>query len=175
MLPSASRVLTTKVLLTLSNYALESGNDATLPKLPVLMSQFSLQDSVLTHNMKVFEQDVAQLVIPESLVPAVLSLAHDSPQAGYPGCDKTLVMAQKKYYWPRMCLDIATHVAQCKSCAHNKGSTHTAPLVKYPTPSCLFHIVTTDLLQLRHGIQDSVYILVYVDHFSRFVILAPLH
>ncbi len=35
-------------------------------------------------------------------------------------------------------------------------------------------MVGIDLLQLPHSTQDSVYILVCVDHFSRYVVLAPL-
>ncbi|XP_076032501.1 uncharacterized protein LOC143020220 [Oratosquilla oratoria] len=131
-------------------YALEPGDDATLSKLPVPLSQFSLQDSVLIRNAKVFEQDVVQLVIPESLVGVVLSIVHDSPQAGHPGRDKNLGMALKKYYRARMHLDIA----QCKSCAQNKG--HTTPILEYPTPSCPFYTVAIDLLQFPCSIQGSV-------------------
>ena len=155
-------------------YALESGDDVALPKLPVPLHQFSLHSNVLCRNVKVNDDHVTQFVIPESLVPTVLFLIHDSPQSGHPGRDKSLAVARKKYYWPKMRLDVHNHVANCVSCAQTKGSTSTAPILEYPTPAGPFQTVAIDLLQLPRSIQGSTYVLVCVDHFSRFVILAPM-
>ena len=138
------------------------------------LSQFSLADGILCRTVSVHEQTVTQLVIPTSLVPTVLQLIHDAPQSGHPGRDKSLTMARKRYYWPTMNLDITNHVAQCVSCAQTKGTTHTAPMLEYPTPSGPFDTIAIDLLQLPRSHQGSTYVLVCVDHFSRFVILAPL-
>ncbi len=60
------------------------------------------------------------------------------------------------------------------SCAQTKGTTSAAPILEYLLPSGPFDMVGIDLLQLPRSTQDSVYILVCVDHFSRFVVLAPL-
>ncbi|XP_076069746.1 uncharacterized protein LOC143041622 [Oratosquilla oratoria] len=98
-----------------------------VPVAPVtVIDNFSLQyldkaqredpDNVLIGNMEVFEQDVEQLAIPESVVPVVLSLAHDAPHVNHIGRDKTLAMASKKYHRPRMRLNITIHVAECSSC-----------------------------------------------------------
>ncbi len=83
-------------------------------------------------------------------------------------------MTQAKYYWPTMHLDIEKHIAQCLSCAETKGTTTTAPILKYPLPAGPFDVVGIDLLQLPCSIQGSIYVLVCVDHFSRFTVLAPL-
>ena len=155
-------------------YAIESGDDTTLPKLPIPLSDFHISNEVLSRNVKVHDQNVTQIVIPESLIPTVLHLIHDVPQAGHPGRDKSLAMARKKYYWPKMRLDITTHVSQCSSCAQNKGNTKTAPILEYPMPTSPFETVAIDLLKMPKSTQGSVYVLVCVDHFSRFVILAPL-
>ncbi len=82
-------------------------------------------------------------------------------------------MARAKYHWPTMRLDIEKHIAQCLSCAETKGTTQTAPILEYPFPARPFDIVGTDLLQLPCSIQGSTYVLVCVDHFSRFTVLAP--
>ena len=155
-------------------YALESGDDVQCPQLPVPLTQFDISNNVLCRNVLVHDQNVTQLVIPESLVPTVLHLLHDTPQAGHPGRDKTLVMARRKYYWPRMRSDVISHVSHCLSCAQTKGTTHTAPILGYPTPDGPFDTVAIDLLQLPRSSQGGTYVLVCVDHFSRFVILAPL-
>lgn len=155
-------------------YALESGDESHLLKLPVPLSEFHIHNEVLIRNVKIHDRNVVQLVIPESLVPTVLQLVHDAPQSGHPGRDKTLAMARAKYYWPKMRLDIVAHVSQCLSCASTKGNTSTAPILEYPTPVCPFDTVAIDLLSLPRSRQGSTSVLVCVDHFSRFVILAPL-
>ncbi len=73
-----------------------------------------------------------------------------------------------------MFIDIISHVAQCFSCAQTKGSSTTAPILEYPTPDGPFDTVVIDLLKLPRSHQGSTYVLVCVDHFSRFVVLAPL-
>ena len=155
-------------------YALESGDDSTLPHMPVPLSGFLLREDVLCRMGTVAKATVTQLVIPTSLVGTVLQLLHDTPPAGHPGRDRTLSMARKKYYWPTMRLDIEQHIARCLSCAETKGTTQTAPILEYPLPAAPFDVVGIDLLQLPRSLQGSSYVLVCVDHFSRFTVLAPL-
>ncbi len=73
-----------------------------------------------------------------------------------------------------MRIDVEKHISQCLSCARTKGTTSTAPILEYPLPAGPFDVVGIDLLQLPCSTQGSVYILVCVDHFSRFVVLAPI-
>ena len=155
-------------------YYLQYDDHSVLPKLPVPLSEFKLQDDVLIHEAMINEQLVTQLVIPDSLIPTVLSLIHDLPHAGHPGRDKSIAMARTKYFWPNMSRDITTHVAQCVSCALNKGTVKTAPIEEYPIPTRPFETVAIDLLQLPRSTQGSVYVLVCVDHFSRYTVLIPL-
>ncbi len=127
-------------------YALESGDDVTLPRLPVPLDQFALLDGVLCRYVTVHDAHVTQLVIPESLIPVVLQLIHDAPQSGHPGRDKSLTLARQCYYWPKMRIDIINHVAQCLSCVQTKGCTTTAPILEYPMPDGPFDTVAIDLL-----------------------------
>ncbi len=117
---------------------------------------------------------VTQIVIPSSLVGTVLQLLHNTPEAGHPGRDRTLSMARAKYYWPTMRLDIEKHIEKCLSCAETKGTTTTAPILEYSLPAGPFDVVGIGLLQLPCSIQGSIYVLVCIDHFSRFIVLAPL-
>lgn len=155
-------------------YALESGDESALPALPVPFSQFLLENGLLCRVVTLGEDTVKQLVIPSTEVETALKLVHDMPQAGHPGRDRTLTAARRKYYWPTMRIDIERYVAQCTSCAQFKGSTKTAPILEYPLPDAPFHTVGIDLLQLPRSHQGSAYVLVCVDHFSRFVVLVPL-
>ncbi len=109
-------------------YALESGDDSTLTRMPVPLLGFTLED-VLCRMGTVAKTQVTQVVILTSLVGAALKLLHDTPEAGHPGRDRTLFMARAKYYWPTMRLDIEKQIAD------TKGTTTTAPILEYPLPA----------------------------------------
>ncbi len=61
-----------------------------------------------------------------------------------------------------MRIDVEKHISQYLSCAQTKGTAFNASILEISS------------LQLPRSTQHSVYILVCVDHFSRFVVLAPL-
>ncbi len=110
-------------------YALESGDDFSLPKLPIPFSDFSLQDDFLCRTVTISQEVVTHLIIPVALVDVVLRLLHDAPSACHPGRDRTLAAARSKYYWPTMRIDVEKHISQCLSCAQTKGTTSTAPIL----------------------------------------------
>ena len=156
-------------------YALESGDESNIPHLPVPFNNFILNGDILFKCVRLPNKVVMQLVIPNSLKESVLSLIHDVPSAGHPGRDRSLKLARKKYYWQTMRKDIENHIHRCEECAKNKGTTgKPAPILEYPTPNMPWDTVAIDILQLPRSSQGSPYVLVAVDHFSRFVVLAPL-
>ena len=55
-------------------HAIQSNDHSTLPKLPVPLSEFTLHDDVLLHKVRIDDQIINQLVIPDSLASIVLSL-----------------------------------------------------------------------------------------------------
>ncbi len=95
-------------------YALESGDETTLPLLPVPFSQFFLSPGkILCRNWSNKKLQVNQAVIPEFLVPAVLRMFHDAVIADHPGKERMLTTARAQYFWPTIRLDIGEHVAKC--------------------------------------------------------------
>ncbi len=157
-------------------YALESRDETQLPELPIPFSHFFLsQDRVLCRYWPQKPVPVEQLVIPEKLVSQVLSLIHDIPIAGHPGREKTLAAARKRYYWPTLRIDVESHVKRCITCARHKGTVRgPAPILQYLLPEAPWDIVSIDLLQLPQSQYSSQYLLVCVDHLTRYVVLAPL-
>ncbi len=155
---------------------MESGDESNLPKLPLPFSQFFLsQEAALCRYLPHKKEPVSHLVIPESYVPTILHLIHDDVLAGHPGKERTLIAARKKFFWPTMEVDINDHVSKCAQCAQHKGTVpKPAPILQYPPPAGPWDVVAIDLLQLPASNQGSWYLLVCVDHFSRFVILAQL-
>ncbi len=102
-------------------------------------------------------------------------LIHDISLAGHPGREKTLAAARRKYYWPTLRVDVESLVARCISCAQHKETLKgPAPMLQYPLPESPWDIVSIDLLQLSQSQYGSRYLLVCVDHLTRYVVLAPL-
>ncbi len=105
----------------------------------------------------------------------MLHLAHDAVVAGHPGRERTPTALRTRYYWPTMKIDAEKHIDQCVKCAHYKGvPSGPAPILQYPPPSCPFDCVSIDLLQLPPSYCGSKYIVVMVDMFSSYVMLAPI-
>ncbi len=114
---------------------------------------------------------MASVVIPEYYGLAV-QLVHDRVIAGHPGKECTLSAARRDCYWPAMRVDIDSHVSKCVKCAQNKGAVpRLPPILEYPPRDRPWDVVSIDLLQLPASNQGSKYLLVCVDHLSRYVVL----
>ncbi len=108
-------------------------------------------------------------------MPAVLRMVHDAVITGHYGKERTLTAARARYFSPTMRLHIDEHVAKCVKCAQYKGtSSGPAPILEYFPPNRPWDVVSIDLLQLPPSTQGSKYLLVMVDMFSRYVVLAPI-
>ncbi len=115
------------------------------------------------------------LLYQKKLVPTLLRLVHDVPISGHPGRDKTLAIARKRYYWPTLLIDVESQVARCITCAQHKGVVKgPAPILQYPLPEAQWDFVLIDLIQLPQSHHGSRYLLLCIDHLTRFVFLAPL-
>ncbi len=74
-----------------------------------------------------------------------------------------------------MRIDIDAYVSRCVKCAQIKRAVpRLAPILQYPPPDRPWDVVSIDLLQFPASHQGSRYLLVCVDHLSRYVVLAPL-
>ena len=62
----------------------------------------------------------AQIVLPETLRPRLLTLAHHSLPAGHPGQNRMYYTVRQTYYWPQMAADVAATVRNCRKCARNR-------------------------------------------------------
>ncbi len=80
-------------------FTLESGDETSLPPLPVSFSQFFLSpDRDLCRYWFRKKEPVAQFVVPERYVPAVLNSVHDTLVADHPGRECTLAAVRAVYF-----------------------------------------------------------------------------
>ena len=62
-------------------------------------------------------------------------------QVGYLSRDKLLPMACTKYCWPKMVIDVTTHLFEALSCVCKKKTTNTAPYLICPFRKAKFFLV----------------------------------
>lgn len=146
-------------------YDLESGDESNLPKLAMPFSHFFLsQEGVLCRYLPQKHETVSQLVIPDSDVGT-----YHITFISWWCISKQKVILNNHESWCRL-----TCVKFVK-CAQLKGTApKPAPILQDPPPEESWDAVAIDLLHIPASHQGSWYLLACVDHFSRFVILAPL-
>ena len=106
----------------------------------------------------------------------VLKKVHNDPFSGHLGVDKTTDKIRHRFYWPKYLKDVAEYIQQCDQCALVKAPKNYTKQPIVPIRSSRpFRLITWDILgPLPRTESDSLYILVIVCHFSKFVELFPL-
>jgi len=106
----------------------------------------------------------------------VLNECHNQPTAGHQGIRKTINRVTQRYYWPGLFRDVARYVRNCETCQKFKASQLRPPgemhtrIVQEP-----FEVLCADFVgplpRSKHG---HTVLLVFFDHFSKWVELVPL-
>ena len=92
---------------------------------------------------------------------------HD--QFGHLGMDKTLVLLQERFFWPKMNDDVRTHIRNCVHCIRFKQTPEQAPMetIEMTYPLELIHI---DFLTIgsKQGPNKEINVLVITDQFTHY-------
>lgn len=115
-------------------------------------------------------------VIPKSLVEKVLYAYHNAPYSGHFGFKKTLRKITAKYVWRGMHRDVKSYCASCESCQLRKsGQRRRAPLELFGEVNEPFERTALDVVgPLPITTEGNKYVLVFVDHFTKFAEALPL-
>ena len=122
------------------------------------------------------EPDIEQVVLPDTLRPRVLQLAHHVKLAGHPGQTRMYYNVRRTYYWPHMAADIFATVRNCTTCAKKrlKLRKRTNPLKLFPARKPLASLCIDILGSLTKSKRGYVFLLVITDRFTKLTRVVPL-
>lgn len=108
-----------------------------------------------------------QLVVPPKFRPLILNQLHE--EMGHLGVERTLHLVRERFFWPHMQRDVEHHINKVCSCVKRKRPQRAvrAPLTNIVT-TYPFELVSIDFLHLEKCKGGYDYILVVMDHFTRF-------
>ena len=122
------------------------------------------------------EPDTEQVVLPDTLRPRVLQLAHHAKLAGHPGQTRMYYNVRRLYYWTHMAAKIFATVWNCTTCAKNRHKLRkqTNPLKLFPATKPLASLCIDMLGPLTKSKRRYVFLLVITDRFTKLTRVIPL-
>lgn len=118
-----------------------------------------------------------KLIVPKSLIQGLIKQFHDAPCSSHSGFEKTLEKARRYFYWKRMAGDIRDYVKKCDVCKQSKPANYIMrPLMgKQTTTQRTWQRIFVDFMgPYPLSKNRNMYLLVVLDHFSRFLLVQPI-
>ena len=131
-----------------------------------------IKDGILYRRSysELVNSNVLQAVIPDSMIPEVLSDLHGSKWAGHPSTGKILLKALRYAVWPSMPRDVKELVQNCKICDQLREQVPkpVTPLQSIVATQVFDHIMC-DLISFPVPSFGYKYVLIFKDVFSGFI------
>jgi len=150
------------------------------PKLAEIFLNIDLFPEYCKRNdilFRQFDNGTIRLVIPQTLVPKILRLFHDTPIMAHRAFAKTYPLIAQKYYWKNRSRDLRDFLKACPIGAMHKGQRphNIAPLEQPPEITAPNQVVSIDCVGKCTPISDgNLYYLSILDEFSKLITLVPL-
>ena len=139
-------------------------------------SKFFEDEGGILRRKNPHHPEYPQIVVPASLRPRILSLAHYHKLAGHPGQSRMYYTMRQRFYWPHMAADIQSTVRNCHACAKNRIRLRkrTNPLKTFPATVPLRHVSIDILGALKKTKRGNRWILVMTDRFTKLTQVVPM-
>ena len=114
----------------------------------------------------------AQIVLPEKFYPIIYRELHD--ENGHLGSDRVFDLASQRFYWPHMKADIEHYTTKVCKCLKQRrpNKPPRAPMQSIITTQP-FEVIALDFLHLERSSGGFEYVLVIMDHFTRYAQAYP--
>ena len=112
----------------------------------------------------------AVAIIPSSMVPRVLQLAHDD--CGHQGSERTYQILARRCYFPNMLTAVQEHCRKCERCQRAKRATALAQIPGHLSASRPFEVVAMDFLTIEPDRNGREHVLVLTDVFTKISVAA---
>ncbi len=147
----------------------ERGNEPHNVKL--LMREWNnlrLENGILKRKKGTYNQ----LVVPRKFHQIVFRELHE--EMGHLGSERVIQLARERFYWPKMVEDITHYVTKVCNCLKQRKPQRPqrAPLKSIVT-TMPFELISIDYMHLEKSSGGCEYILVVMDHFTRFAHAYP--
>jgi hypothetical protein len=130
-------------------------------------------DGVLYRSCRLVDgSKVSQMCVPQKYRQMVFQELHD--KMGHPEAERVIDTARDRFHWPGMAREIVHYVSKrCKCIKDKKPNVHRRAALKPIQATCPFELVSVDFLHLERSKGGYEYILLIIDHFTRFVQAYP--
>ena len=157
---------------TRPNRRLRNRESPVVTRLLTYWDTLSVENNILLKSSRLGEESVKRVVIPSHKQKECLHLIHDD--MGHLGRDKTLSVAQERFFWIGLMKDIEQKLKTCHRCLCAKAPNlpERAPLVSIVTTRPM-ELVCMDFLSLETAVGGYQSILVVTDHFTRYACAFP--
>ena len=123
----------------------------------------------LLYRKWVYKNEITylQFVFPCDFRKRMVISCHD--QFGHLGMDKTLILLQERFFWPRMNDDVRLHIQNCECCLRFKQKPERDEMHSIES-SYPMEIVHIDFLVIgsKKSVNKEINVLVVTDHFTRY-------
>ena len=117
----------------------------------------------------VYKDEITYLkfILPCEFRKHTVVVCHD--QFGHLGMDKTLILLQERFFWPKMNDDVRHHIRNCKCCLRFKQKPEREEMHSIES-SYPMEIVHMDFLVIgwKKDPDKEINVLVVTDHFTRY-------
>ena len=123
-----------------------------------------------------FHRTMRQLVVPTSYRGEIFKVLHKGLMSGHMGKTRTIEAVKQRFYWPNYRSDLKLWIRRCRRCCEGKSAPQHHPRVplRQKKVSAPLDVIAFDVLTLTRTGKGNKYILMIVDHFTKWVEAYPI-